>query len=126
GVDHLVGPAPEGRVELLGIELDADAVDVALAESGDVEGRLAQGLGGNHPGVGDRHPTGQLVALDDGDPLAEVGSLDGGLLPGRPRADDDQVVVLDHQTEAVASVAPRSPRRVWARPASAGAPRPMK
>jgi hypothetical protein len=33
------------------------------------------------------------VALDDGDPFAEIGRLDRSLLPGWAGADDDQVQV---------------------------------
>jgi hypothetical protein len=34
-----------------------------------------------------------LLALNDADVLSEFGGLNGGLLTGRPRADDQKVIV---------------------------------
>ena len=67
-----------------------------LVEHGD-----AQGLGGDRAGV-DRDAAEALAALDDGDALAELGGLDGGLLAARSRADDEEVEVHG------ASLTPRS------------------
>jgi hypothetical protein len=54
---------------------------------------LAQGLGGDRPGV-DAHPADDRAAFDDGRVLAELGGLDGRTLAGRARAHDDQVKVM--------------------------------
>ena len=75
-----------------------------------VEHRDAQRLGGDRAGV-DRDAAEPLAALDDGDALAELGGLDGGLLAARARADDEEVEVHG------ASLTPRSPLR--ARPPAA-------
>src|SRR5262249_46833667 len=76
------------------VALDAVALaeESALVAAGQVQGGLAEGLGGDGAGV-DLRPADDGVALDDDDALAELGGLDGGLLPGRPGADDGNVVV---------------------------------
>ena len=39
----------------------------------------------------DRDPAEAVAALGDGDPLAELGGLDGGALAAGPRADDEKI-----------------------------------
>ena len=64
---------------------------VAGVEVGEVEGRLAQGLGGDGSGVHAR-PAEDGLALDERHALAEVGRLRRALLAGRSGADDDEIV----------------------------------
>ena len=66
--------------------------DVERAPGELVEHRHAQRLGGDRAGV-DGDAAEALLALDDGDALAELGGLDGGLLAARARADDEEVEV---------------------------------
>src|SRR5581483_308152 len=71
-VDDVVRALAKRRVDLLRVDLDAHAVDVPLAETRDVQRRLAERLRRDHAGVRDGHAAGQLVALDDRDPLAVI------------------------------------------------------
>ena len=68
------------------------AVDAALAESGQVHHRLAEGLGRNGAGV-HTDTANRTGTLDHRDALAQLGRLDGRALTGRTRSDHHQVVV---------------------------------
>ena len=76
----------------------AGSVQIALAESGEVEHRFAEGFAGDGAGI-DADAADDCFALDDADVLAELGGLDGGLLAGGPRADDEKIV-MSHQVSA--------------------------
>jgi hypothetical protein len=78
----------DGQAAIVG---QVQAVEVALLESGQVQRGLSHRLAGDS---GVRH--GSAIArslLDERDLLAEVRRLGGALLPGRARADHDQVVL---------------------------------
>jgi hypothetical protein len=75
------------------LDLGVDAVQRVLVESGEVERGLAQRLGGHGAGVG-AGAAGIGLALDDGDPLAEVRGLGGAFFAGRSGADHDQVEAI--------------------------------
>src|SRR5215510_2867843 len=78
----------DGQSAIVG---QVQAMEVALVEPGHVQRRLSHRLAGN---TGVRH--GSAIArslLDERDLLAEVRRLRGALLPGRARADHDQVVL---------------------------------
>ena len=55
--------------------------------------RLAERLGGDGAAL-DADAADDLLLLDDGHPLAQLGRLDGGPLAGGPAADADEVVVV--------------------------------
>ena len=75
---------------LLGL-LDAGRVEHVERALGELlQHRLAQGLGGDRPGV-DRDAAEALAALGHRHPLAELGGLDGGLLTAGPGTDDEKV-----------------------------------
>jgi len=95
------GQVGDGDVLLEAVAL---AVQIALGEAGEVENRLAQGLGGDGAGV-DGDPTDHVGAVDDGDPAAELGRRDGSLLAARAGSYDKHVEV-GHPGE---SVSPRPP-----------------
>ena len=69
------------------------AVDAALAESGKVKRRFAQRLTRDRAGV-DAGATDHRLVLSNSRPLAELGGLDRGALPGRAGADDEEVVIV--------------------------------
>ena len=90
------------------------AVHVVQAPPGEVHGGLAQGLARDGPGV-DADPAQGALALADRRPPAELGRLDGRVLPGRPRADDQQVEVeLGHAAQAAAPSDASAPEASWA------------
>jgi hypothetical protein len=68
-------------------------VEGPLLNPGKVEDRLPKGLGRNRPRV-EADAADHLLAIDDRDALADLGGGDGALLAGRPRADDDEVIVI--------------------------------
>ena len=82
--DHLL--ADEDQVGDGDVLLDAIALaeQAAVAGPGQVQDRLAQGLGRDRAGVDGRRRRERWTFLDDDRLLAELGRLDGGLLPGRP------------------------------------------
>ena len=55
-----------------------------------LQGGLAQGLRRDRPGM-DRDAAEAVTALGDGDTLAELGCLDGGVLTAGTRADDEKI-----------------------------------
>lgn len=93
--DHMVGAEGEILDGDVGFHPVAGAVQIALSEAGQIQDGFAQGFAGNGAGI-DADPADHLLALDDPDFLSELGGLYGGFLPGRPCADDQEVVV-SHQ-----------------------------
>ena len=84
------------------LQLDAQAVELALAVAGEEERRLAQRLRRERPRV-DRRAAGLLRPLDERDALAEVRGLRRALLAGGAAAEDDQIVVVAaHADDATA------------------------
>jgi hypothetical protein len=80
--DHVLGTGGQvgdGDVLLQPVALP---VQIALGETGEVEHRLAQRLGGNGAGV-DGDPADHVGAVDDGHSAAQLGRGDGGLLATR-------------------------------------------
>ena len=73
-----------------GVQREADPVDLPLAEAGEVERGLPEGLRGDAR-VADGDPSRIGPALDDGHGLAEPGGLGRGLLTGRAGPDHHQV-----------------------------------
>jgi hypothetical protein len=71
------------------------SVETTLAKTGEMEDRLAHGLGRDGPGV-HAHAANLPPLLDDGRPEAKLGRLDRRSRPGGPGADRDQVEV--HRT----------------------------
>src|SRR6476646_11568142 len=90
--DHVVGAEGEVLDRDVGFHTIAGAVEIALSEAGQVEDGLAQGFAGNGAGM-DANAADHLLPLDDADVFSELGGLNGGLLTGRPRANDQKVVV---------------------------------
>jgi hypothetical protein len=93
-VAHPLDPGGDGRQHHIQRRCRPDAVDLLLAEAGQVERGFAQGLRGCAAGGRD-HPTG-LVPLDDQHPAPEGGRELGRDLPGRAGADHHQVVDIIH------------------------------
>ena len=71
----------------------ADAVDVPLAKSREVEHGLPKGFAGNGAGV-DRRASDVRGPLDHHGALAQLGGLDGGAVTGGTRPDNRYVVSL--------------------------------
>ena len=67
-----------------------DAVEAALLQAGEIEGRFAQRFAGDRAGV-DATAADVLGALDDRHALAEVGGLSAGFFASGAAADHDQV-----------------------------------
>ena len=106
--DHVLGAGGQVGDGDVFLEPVALAVQIPLGETGEIEHRLAQRLGGDGAGV-DGDPTDHVGTVDDGDPAAELGRGDGGLLAARAGSDDKHVEV-GHPPE---SVSPKpSPERV--------------
>ena len=91
--DHV--PGPGGQVGDGDLVLDPVrlAVDLALVDAGEVEDRLAQRLGRDRAGV-DADAAEHVRALHHGHPPVQLRGRDGRLLPARPGADHEQVVVM--------------------------------
>ena len=71
--------------------LDPGRVEHVQRARGELlQGGLAQGLRGDRPGM-DRDAAEAVTALGDGDTLAELGCLDGGLLTAGTRADYEKI-----------------------------------
>ena len=102
GLDHRLDA--EGQVGHGDLFLHpvVDAVDRAVVVAGEVQHRLAHGLGGDGAGV-DADAADHRAGLHNGHPLVHLGCGHGGSLPGGPGANDDQVI-LDG---AHASVSPQ-------------------
>ncbi len=77
----------------VGVQLDAESVQLPLAKSREEDGRLAQRLAGQRPRV-HGGASGLLGALDARHTLAVVRGLRGALFASRPDTDDDEVVVV--------------------------------
>src|SRR4026207_201088 len=90
--DHVVGAEGEVFNRNVGFHPIPGAIEIALSEAGQVQDSLAQGFTGNGSGM-DTDATDHLLSLDDADVLSELGGLNGGLLTGRARADDQKVIV---------------------------------
>ena len=99
---HGVLAGKELRHGQVGVQLDAEAVELALAKSGEEDRRLTQRLAWQGPRVNGR-AAGLLGALDAGDAFAEVRSLGSPLFAGRSHADDDEIVVVRHGRETIRS-----------------------
>ena len=69
------------------------AVELARAEAGEVEHRLAQRLRRDGAEI-DADAADDRGLLDDRDLLVELGGLDRGALPGRAGADHHEIVVV--------------------------------
>jgi hypothetical protein len=87
---HVDQPAGELPQVLAPVELDRDPIQLAAAEPGQVERRLAQRLGGKRAGVDGGAP-GLSLALDERHALAEVRRLRSALLSAGAGAHDDHV-----------------------------------
>src|SRR6478609_7482280 len=90
--DHVVGAEGEVLDRDVGFHTIAGAVEIALSEAGQVEDGLAQGFAGNGAGM-DANAADHLLPLDDANVFSELGGLNRRLLTGRPRANDQKVVV---------------------------------
>jgi hypothetical protein len=77
----------------VGLHPEVHPVEPPLAEAAEVEGGLAEGLGGDGPGV-DRGTTRLRGAFNQADGFAEIGGLRGPLLPGRSAPDHAEVESL--------------------------------
>ena len=86
---HAEGEVRDGDVLRHGV---VAPVERPLAESREVEDRLAQRLRRDRARV-EADAADHLLAVDDGDLLAELGGRDRALLSGGPRTDHDEVVV---------------------------------
>ena len=94
--DHVVGARREvGDGDVL-LHLVARAVELALVGAGEVEHRFAQRLRRDRAGV-DADAADHALAVDDGDPPAQLRRSDGGALPAGAAADDEQLEFL-HRT----------------------------
>ena len=71
------------------------AVEATLAPSGQVQNRLAQGLGRDRAGV-NRNAADPAAPFDDQDIPSEFRRLNGSAAPRRPAADHDQIVVFHY------------------------------
>src|SRR4029453_9662561 len=76
----------DGLLHAIGV-----AVEATLLEAREVEDGLAQRLRGDGARV-DADAAHTAQALDDGHASSELGSLDGGVVPGRSRANHDDLV----------------------------------
>src|SRR6185503_8272633 len=76
------------------LDLIVDAVEPALPEPGEIEGRLPQGLAGDGARIYGG-PTHDGLALHEGDAAAEIRGLGRSLLAGGAGTEHDQVVGLD-------------------------------
>jgi hypothetical protein len=107
--DHVPGPALQILDRDHVLHPIALAVDRSLVVAGQVQDGLAEGLGRDGPGD-DAHAA-ELPALHDRGSAPQLGRLDRGLLPGGPRSDDDQVVVVAPGVPRVLLHAPPPDRR---------------
>ena len=91
--DHV--PGAVGQVGDGDLVLDPVALPVhlPLVQAGQVEHRLAHGLGRDRAGV-QAHPADHVGLLHDRYPAIQLGGRDRRFLPAGPRTDDNQVVIV--------------------------------
>ena len=70
------------------LELVVAPVESAMAKAGQVRDGLAQSLAGDCPGM-QADAADHLIAVNDGDAMAELGRGDSAFLAGGAAADDD-------------------------------------
>ena len=95
GLDDLLHARSQVAEGEVGLHPEGLAVDLALAQAGEVEDRLAQRLAGDRPGVR-RDAAEHRPAVDDHGPLVQLGRLHGGLQAARTRPDDRELVLGGH------------------------------
>src|SRR5271157_4966069 len=91
--DHVGGPGGQVGDGDLVLDPVALAVHLALVQAGQVEDRLAQGLGRDRARV-QAHTAHHVLALDDRHPPLELRRGNGCLLAARPRAEYQHVEVV--------------------------------
>ena len=79
------------------------AIEFPRAITRQFENSLAQGLGRDGAEI-DADAAEDARALNDGDALVELGTLDGGALAGRTRADHQQIIVITQRHCATPSM----------------------
>ena len=104
--DHVAGPGGQVGDGDLVLEPVALPVHLPLVDAGEVEHRLAQGLGWDRPGV-QADPADHVAALHDSHPALELGRGDGRLLPARAGADHQQVEVVHNTSVPIESPLPK-------------------
>ena len=92
GLDHRLDAESQVRHGDLFLHPVVHAVDRAVVVAGEMQHRLAHGLGGDGAGV-DAHAAHHLPGLDHGHALAHLGGGHGGPLARGPGTDNDQVVL---------------------------------
>jgi hypothetical protein len=92
GLNHVV--ATLGEIFEGNVFLDAvtGAIEIALAEAGQEQHRFAQGFTRDGAAV-DADAAGNFFPLNDADPFADLGRLNGGFLSGRAGTDDQHVIM---------------------------------
>ena len=95
GLDDLLHARSQVAEGEVGLHPEGLAVDLALAQAGEVEDRLAQRLAGDRPGVR-RDAAEHRPAVDDHGPLVQLGRLHRGLQAARTRPDDRELVLGGH------------------------------
>ena len=93
GLDHVLDPEEQVRHRDLVLHAIVDAVDVLVIEAGEVQHGFAHGLARDGACV-DADASDAIQFFDQRDFLSKLGALDGGSLPGRAGADDNQIVGL--------------------------------
>ena len=88
--DHVLGPGGQVGDGDLVLEPVGLPVHLPLVEAGQVEHRLAEGLGRDRAGV-QAHPAEHARPLDDGDLAIQLGRGDRSLLAAGPGSDNDEV-----------------------------------
>ena len=92
GLDHRLHAEGQVRHGDLFLHPVVHAIDGAVVVAGQVQHRLAHGLGGNGAGV-DAHAANHLPGLDHSHAFAHLGRGHGGSLPRRPGTDNDEVIL---------------------------------
>ncbi len=90
GLDHVLDPEQKIRHRDFLFHAVVDAVNVLVIITREMQHGLTHGLAGNGAGV-DAASAERGDLFDQRDALPELRALDGGSLPGRPRADHDHV-----------------------------------
>jgi hypothetical protein len=90
GLDHGGRARSELPHRRVGIQRESKPVHLSPPETGDVQGRFAQGLA-RDLAVLDHRTARRGGPFDDGNSLPEIGRLRGRLLAGRAGADDHHV-----------------------------------
>jgi len=83
-------------------EIEIQAVKLPLMKSTELQGCLAECLGGKSSRVCSRASVG-LFLLNEGDFFSKVSSLGGPFFPGRPGTDDDDIIF--HTMNGLSSLA---------------------